>query len=78
MNDSGQCYISRGGKRKYYVDEPFIYRYLIENNSVEESEVSIYTQEIKKLVEELLHNKKLGPKTVSKLNLIDYYIDKLL
>ena len=63
---------------KYYLEDYFIYQFLIEDHTVRQELNNIYLQEIKELLNELLNNKKLGIRTASKLAVLNNLIEQLL
>jgi len=78
VDEDRKVYLSRGGKRKYYLENTFVFKYLIKDNSIKEEVNNIYLQEIKELLIELLNNKKLGVKTRSKLIRIDDLVNRVI
>ena len=78
IDEDRKVYLSRGGKRKYYLDNAFIYKYLIKENTIKEEINNIYLQETKQLLLELLSNKKIGIKTRNKLIRVDELINRVI
>ena len=76
--ENNNTYISRNGKKRYFLSSDFIHEYFIEDME-EDQEVDNNTlQDIKSHLEELLSNKKLGCKTKETLYLIEDLVDRLL
>jgi len=77
-DEDGKVFISRGGKRKYYLEDYLLHQFFMEDNNIRQEINNIYLQGIKELLNELLSNKKLGIGTVIKLNTLNNLIEQLL
>lgn len=76
--ENNNLYISRGGKKKYFLNNEFIYRYLLKDTTIQEEENNIHLQDIKNHLEKLLDNKKLGNNTKEVLYIIQDLIDQII
>lgn len=78
VDDDGKSFISRGNKKRYFLEDSFVYKYLVKNPTIKEDINNIYLHEIKELLKELLNNYKLGNKTRSALTRVDELVNRLL
>ena len=71
-----QLFLSRGGRKKYFISLKLIKRYFLHTSFLNGFNYNNYHESLE-LVEELLANRSIGTKTRDKLEQIEYLLNNL-
>ncbi len=76
--ESGNIYITRGGKRKFYIEGTFLYNVLIKDHDEKDKDNILILTQLKEVVNKTLKNSKLGQRTKNSLEQIETLLNGIV